>query len=120
MAITLRIYSNANTSSKSITVDFLGDILAASDTANVGSSQVQYYFKFTTGSKDDRNLSYAPKIVLDLSDLSLNKLAQSSSNTTAAYTSISNMVTDYVYDYVSGHTENQYAVVVNEKRPMKS
>ena len=31
MAISVQIYSNANSSSKSISFDFVGDILAASD-----------------------------------------------------------------------------------------
>ena len=118
MAINLQIYSNANNVSKTVVVDFVGDISALSNDVSVDDS-VRYYFKFTTGAKDTSNLSYVPRLVTDLSDLALNKSVQSASNVSAAYSNVKAMIKDYVYDYIHGHTADQYLSGVTVKAPMK-
>ena len=120
MAVNISIYSNANTSTRSVTVDFVGDVLAE-DTANAASwtADYEYYFKLTTGAQQDNNQSYPAKIVRALSDLALNGQKQSASNVGTDYADVHSMIVDYTYDYIYGHTADQYASGVTEQRPMK-
>jgi hypothetical protein len=119
MAITIPIYSNVNALSRSITVDFVGDILAADSKANVSSTNKTYYFKFTTGARDTDGIAFDPKLSLGLSDLALGGVKQSSSDTANAYADVSSMVIDYTYDFIYGHTANQYSSGVAEQKPMQ-
>lgn len=117
MAININIYSNANSSSKSISFNFASDILAASDQpANAVSNS--FYFKVTTGAKQDDNSSYPVKLVRSLSDLALNKQKQRINNTSNAYSSIKEMIVDYTYDYINGHSANLYGSECTEQKPM--
>jgi len=54
-----------------------------------------------------------------LSDLALGGVKQSSSNTANAYADVSSMVIDYTYDFIYGHTANQYSSGVAEQKPMQ-
>ena len=120
------IYSNVNNTSRTLTFDFVGDVLAADDstfTANTASCS-KYYFKITTGGAvQDNDVAFRTKVVRGLSELALNGTAatrkQSASNTGSDYTDIKTMIIDYTYDYVSGHTANQFASGCTEQRPMK-
>ena len=118
MAINLKLYSNANNASKTIVVDFEGEVSALSDDVTADDT-IRYYFKFTTGAKDMLNASYVPRLVTDLSDLALNKTVQSATNTSAAYSNVNAMVVDYVYDYIHGHAANKYSSGVSYRPPMK-
>lgn len=117
MAITFSIYSNANAVSRSVSVDFAADILAASSKAI--TDQTQYYFKFTTGASDIDGLKYTPRVVTDLSDLALNKEKQSSVDDANPYANVTAMVADYLYDYIYGHTEAQFSTNVHAKSAMR-
>ena len=117
MSITAQIYSNANSISKTVTVDFMGDILAASRSSNISSAQ--YFFKFSTSSRNDLNQTIPPKVVLQLSDLALNLQKQSASDDSNSYADINSMVVDYLYDYINGHTANQFTSGCTLQRPMK-
>ena len=117
MAINLDIYSNTNTVTKSISVDFFADLL--SDSITAPSDQIVYYFKLSTSARDTANLPYNIRIAKGLDALALNKAKQSSVNSAANYTSIDTMIKDYVYDYVYGHTADQYSSGVTAKAPMK-
>ena len=126
MAITVNIYSNVNTSSKSISIDFVGDVLAANTEIiplnNVAS--VEYYFKVTTGAVQDDDAVYPARVVRSLSELVLNpaeptKQKQRVVNTNAAYSDIKSMIVDYVYDHINGHGADLYSSGVTAQRPMK-
>jgi hypothetical protein len=120
MAINLSIYSNGNASSKTIAVDFLSDWLASS--SNGVSDQVKYFFKFTTGAKDEDGLSYEVRIAESLSDLVLNKEFQRTNVITPdsnAYSNIKTMIMDYAYDFVYGHDVNQNGATIQAKAAMK-
>lgn len=118
MSVTATIYSNANTTSATVTVDFVGDVLVQKYGPGT-SSEVDYYFKFTTGSRDTSNVALPVKTVLRLTDLALNSNVQSEANTTSAYANVNAMVNDYVYDYVHGHTANQYLSGCSAQKPLK-
>ena len=119
MAVTINIYSNTNTTSKSVTVDFVGDVLAASYRGNTLSTGYDYYFKVTTNAKDIDNAALPAQVVTSLSDLALNDTKQSASNVGTAYTDIRSMIVDYVYDYIYGHTANQFSSGVRLQKRMK-
>lgn len=116
MSINLSIYDETLARSQSISIDFIAEVLA-DDTSSPGT--VQWFFKFTTGARDTSNLVYTPKIVKSLSDLALNKSKQSAVNTAADYTSIQGMIEDYTYDYLQGHTADQFSSGCTAKAPLK-
>ena len=117
MAININVYSNANSSSKSISFDFASDILASSDQpANAVSNS--FYFKVNTGAKQDDGSSYSVKIVRSLSELALNKQKQRVNDFSNAYGSIKEMIVDYTYDYINGHSANLYGSECTEQKPM--
>ena len=117
MAINFNIYSNGNTSTKTLTVDFASDFLASS--SNGVSTQVKQFFKFTTPATTQDGENYGARISESLSDLVLNKEKQRMSNTAVAYTDIKSMIVDYMYDYVNGHDANEWGTTVSEQKPMK-
>ena len=122
MAINVQIYSNVNTSSKSIAFDFVGDVLAADNPgiSPSNASAVEYYFKITTGARQDDNAVYPAKVARSLSELVLNSEKQRITDTANAYTNIKSMVVDYVYDYINGHTADQFSTGVLEQKRMKT
>ena len=122
MSITIEAYSLANTSSRSISVDFACEVLSSSFQSGYNVDQ-QYFFKFTTTAVDQNGQTYPPRIVTGLDAtsgaLALAGQKQSASNTAAAYTDIRALVYDYAYDYFNGHTAGQFATNVAAKAPMK-
>ena len=118
MAISLQIYSNAYNTTKTVSMDFVANIATIEDDPAVDDN-TRYFFKITTSARDTSNLTYTPRIITGLSDLALNKNVQSASNTRAAYTDIGAMISDYVFDYVSGHVNNKFSSGCTEKDPMK-
>jgi hypothetical protein len=118
MAINLQVYSNAYNTTKTIAIDFVSDIATITDDSSVDDT-TRYFFKMTTSAKDTDELSYTPRVVTKLSDLALNKTKQSSSNVASDYSTIKDMILDYVYDYMNGHSSDQYLSGVSYKAPMK-
>lgn len=118
MAVNITAYSNSNASSRSIAISFEGDVLAGSNTGAI-TSDIQYYFKFQTSARDLDNNPFPAKVALDFSDLVLNKQKQSRTDTSNAYSNIKDMVVDYTYDFIYGHTQNQYGSGAAEQLPMK-
>lgn len=108
MAISLDIYSNGNTTTKSINIDFACEVLASSFDTGYDSEQ-KYFFKITSSAKDVNGSNFPVKLVDSLGDLALNGTKQAASNTNAAYTSITAMINDYVYDMINGHAENKFS-----------
>ncbi|MFW5872064.1 MAG: hypothetical protein ACOCUT_03060 [bacterium] len=117
MAVTISVYSNANSTSKSINVSFDGDVLASSNAGSI-TSGIQYYFEIQTNAKDiDRN-AIPTQLMLDLDDLALNGQKQSRTNTSNAYSNIKDMIVDYTYDFIYGHDANKYSSGVQKQLPI--
>lgn len=123
MAISVTVYSNANSSSKTISFDFVGEILAANTPilaptpANVSSTE--YFFKVTCSATQDNSVAFPVKIVRSFSELVLNGQKQRATNTANAYSDVRSMIVDYVYDYINGHTANLYGSGCSVQNPMK-
>jgi len=125
MAINVSIYSNANSSSRSLTFDFVGDILAPDDIPANASCNA-FYFKITASGTQDNNAAFPVKIVRSLSDLALFKNGDATVtrkqrvvNTANAYSDIKSMVVDYTYDLINGHTTDLYGSECTYQAPMK-
>jgi len=115
MAVSISIYNNVNARSQTITLSFEGVIVATEPM----TTTVDYFFKFKTSARDSGNTILPVKIVNTMSDLALNHAKQSATNTANAYSTIKEMVVDYTYDYIYGHTANQHASGCTEQLPMK-
>ena len=121
MAENIRAFSNANSAFKTITVDIFADALIGEET-NTGA--IEYYLKFTTSARDTGNHVIKSKACKGLKDLALvgNNVSnqhQSWQNSQADYTDINELVADYIYDMVNGHSNNQYGSGVTYQAPMK-
>jgi hypothetical protein len=122
MSVQLQIYSNANSYSTSVDVDFVGDVLVSSF-GNAASSTIEYYFKTASYARTDIDGAMPIHIIKKLDDLALNPTSvnkkQSATDTANAYADINSMVIDYVYDYVHGHIADQYSSGCSAQNPMK-
>ena len=119
MAISIPIYNNVNSISRTVTVDFVGDVLAPDSGVPPYASTPSYYFKFTTSAADTAGVTLRPKICLSLTDLALNGAKQSAVNTANAYADVNSMIVDYTFDYFYGHTANQFSSGVTLQLPMQ-
>ena len=127
MAISIQIYSNANSSSKTVSFDFVGEILAANrpdfNPSPANSASTEYFFKITTNARQDNNVAYPIKIVRSLSEFPLNPASatqkQSVTDTNVAYSNVKSMVIDYVWDYIHGHAADKYSSGCIVQLPMK-
>jgi hypothetical protein len=119
MAINFNIYSETNSSTRTVTVDFVSDFLAAEDRGV--SDSPRYFFKFSTSARTQDNKDYRIGVSEGLGDLVLkgNTSAQRISGATTAYTDIKSMIIDYIYDYVHGHAADLYGTGVTVQQPMK-
>lgn len=126
MSISIQIYSNANSSSRSVTFDLVSDILASNDfPANAACNA--FYFRVTASGVQDNNLSFPVRIVRSLSDLVLAKpggggtkhQSALNSGTTNSYSDIRSMIVDYTYDFINGHAANAYGSECIYQAPMK-
>ena len=107
MSVSIQIYSNANSSSTSIDVDFVGGVLVESF-GSPSAGKTEYYIKMATSNRTNDNNSIPVAVMKDLSNLALNGNVQSYANVTSAYSSIDAMITDYAYDLIHGHSANQF------------
>ena len=110
MAINVTVLNEDNARTAQIQLDFVLDILASEDDFPL-STECEFYFKMLTTSKQVVSGSSIPvKVTKSLSDLALSGTgtpAQSNSGSTSVYTSITDMVEDYLYDFIHGHMANQ-------------
>ena len=114
---TFSIYDETANKSKSITVDFLGNVLSnSSDTST--NTGLRYYFSIRTGAKDTDNIGFPNTVVLGLDELALNGVKQRKTDTAADYVDLHEMITDYLFDMVNGHAANLYSSGVELKSPM--
>ena len=118
MAININIFNNANNVTRTVTFDFVGELMVAEDDTTVSPCN-KYYFKITSGARKEDNSPYDLKIVRNLEELALNSQKQSSENVASAYGDIKTMIVDYVYDYVNGHTADQFDSGCTLQLPMK-
>ncbi len=123
MAINVSIYGNTNNITRSISIDFVAELFAESLTQT--SNELEYYFKFTTSARDSNNIKLSQKISNSLSDLALINASnvaaqryQSKQDSTDDYSDITEMISDYIYDYVEGHDANQWGSGCAEQKPM--
>ena len=111
MAIAMRVINETSGGAGSVSFDFVYDVLASENNYPI-SDDSEWYFKLNTSVKEKQVVSGVAipvKIMKTLTDLSLNGAKQSRSNTAAAYTSITDMVEDYLFDTIQGHTANQFS-----------
>jgi len=113
---TYRIYDETAGTTKTVNVDFLGNILAASAGSFV--SEVSYYFRVRTSARDTDGNVLPELLVMSLDELVLNGVKQRRTDTAAPYTDINDMIEDYLYDYVNGHAANQHSSGVEARPPM--
>jgi len=130
MAINISVYSNANAATKTITFDFVGNVLASDNDTWTASNaaNIEYYFLATTGARQDTNVVFSPKVMRSFSDLALDNPTQTSSdacqtdlntNSTDDYATVKSMIVDYVYDYINGHAANVASSECVFQGPMK-
>lgn len=120
MAINVTVYSNGNSSSKTINVDFACELLSSSYAPL--DNQIKYFFKISTTAKDTSNATYFPaKVLKGLggANLALNGTKQAVSNTAADYSTITELIEDHIYDMVTGHEANKNNSGVSYRPPMK-
>jgi hypothetical protein len=117
MATTYRIYDETAQSTKSVSVDFLGNILAASAGSFV--SEVSYYFRIRSSARDTDGKQLPEILVMSLDELALNGVKQRRTDTAVDYTDINDMIEDYLYDYVNGHTADLHSSGVEARPPMQ-
>jgi multidrug efflux pump subunit AcrA (membrane-fusion protein) len=117
MAVNYNILDNSSGRTRTISVDFLGNILAADTGVAAGSNS--YYFSFTTGARDTDGNVINNVLSLSLDELVLKGVKQRRTDTSSDYTSITDMVEDYLYDFVNGHAENLHSSGVSERPPMQ-
>lgn len=121
MAISVQIYSNANSSSRTVSFDFVGNILAAPNMTASNAACNAFYFNATASGTQDNGVAFPVKIVRGLDELVLNGTKQSALNSysAAAYADVKSMIVDYVYDFINGHTANEGSSGCTLQRPMK-
>jgi hypothetical protein len=117
MAVTYRIYDETAQTTKSVSVDFLGNILAQS--AGSFISEVTYYFRIRSSARDTNGVQLPELLIMSLDELALNGVKQRRTDTAAAYTDINDMIEDYLYDYVNGHSADLHSSGVAERAPMQ-
>lgn len=112
---TINIYDTTAKTTKSVTVDFVMENTAPS----YNTIQNVFYFNFSSGAQGINNITLPRKIVTSLTDLVLNGAKQRRTDTAAAYTDIKDMVLDYAYDYINGHTADLYSSGCTAQSAMK-
>lgn len=122
MPININIYSNGNASSKTVTFDVQSSILASSYDYPIGRTSLDHYIVAKTSARTIDNARISNKTIVSLSDLALTGSSGNShsmANTTTPYANLTSMIEDYLYDFIYGHSSDQYLTGVQEQKPMK-
>ena len=121
MAVKEEIYNNVSGGTSYVNVEFDNSIL----TADPSDANQVYYISFTprASAKDTGGTSLPKKVATGLDDLALTGAnvaarTQSATNTSNAYSDITALVADYMYDYINGHTANQFSSGVRAQLPL--
>ena len=113
MAINVTVLNEDNSKTGQIQLDFVLDILASEDDYTTPNTECEFYFKMNTSTKQIGGGDIPVKVTKSLSDRSLNGTHQSRPAVapviqTDPYASITDMVEDYLFEFIHGHTANQY------------
>jgi len=122
MAISISIYSNGNTTSKTVTFDVQSSILASSYDLPVGRTAMDHYIVAKSSARTSDNSLLPTQTIVSLADLALlgpSGNSHSRTTSTTAYSNVTALVEDYLWDYVYGHTANQSGTGVVVQLPMK-
>lgn len=124
MAISISIYSNSNTSSKTVTFDVQSSLLASSYDTLTGRTALDHYIVSKSSAKQDdgSNTNLATRAIIGLGDFPLQGPTGNSHSrvtSTTAYANVTALVNDYLWDYVYGHTADQSSTGVSVQAPMK-
>jgi len=117
MALTLKLYSASNATTKTVTVDFAAEVGAFTTDTSVDNSY-RYFINFKTTATDTSDNSYNALVANSLDDLALNGVKQSATDTNAAYTTITALIQDYLHNYINGNTADQFSSGVAARAPM--
>ena len=117
MAINVRVLNEVNSRTAQVQLDFVLDILASEDDYPL-STDCEFYFKFNTSTNQVGGGSIPVKVTKSLSDLALNGSKQSRADDATAYDSVTDMVEDYLFDFIHGHTADQYSSGVTAQAAM--
>jgi len=113
------IYNNATSNTRTVSVDIVGaDCLVPSVDAAYDPS-AKYFMVFATTAKDSNGVALPSKVVHSHDDLVLNHTKRSASDSVVAYDNITLTVEDIVYDYIHGHTADQYTSGCTAQLAMK-
>jgi len=102
---------------KTLRIDF--DIRARLVAEDLGGGNVQYQMKYyIEGSTDNLDTNGNPigrEYIYGLNDLALGGTHQSEVNSTSDYTSIKDLIQDYTFDFINGHSANKWGSGVEEQ-----
>jgi hypothetical protein len=124
MAISLTVINEVGNGRGTVSIDFVYDILASSAIPYPVSSENEYYFKVSTASKQAVSGSSIPiQTIKSLDELALDGTGTPSQSrgiiaNPNAYASITDMVEDYLYDFIHGHTADQFSSGVSAQGAM--
>jgi hypothetical protein len=117
MAVNVSVLNESNGRTGTISIDFVLNILAAEKDYPL-STDCEFYFTVTTNKTAVGGGAIGPVVMKSLSDLALNGNKQSRSDTGSAYTSVTDMVQDYIYDFIHGHIADKYSSGVTARAAM--
>ena len=121
MSVRENLYNNVSGGTSYVTISFTNSVL----TQDPSDPAQKYYISFVpyTRARDTGNNVMPTKVATGLDDLALTganvaAAKQSSANISDDYTSINNLVADYLYDYINGHTADQFGTGVTTQLPL--
>ena len=118
MAIQFQAYNNVTSRSATINVDVVAQLIAKDSGGGVSSFEMDYYIVANTTNRDTNNDAIPGKYGDGLGDLALNGAKKSSSDSSVDYSSVKEMVYDYVYDIINGHSDDQFLSGVSVQAPI--
>jgi hypothetical protein len=116
MSISLNVQNITSGVSKRISMDFVHGYVMPGN-GDLGAKK-KFYFSLSTSGRDSDNAALPSKLITGLDSLVLNGAKQKRDNSADPYASITEMINDYVYDYINGHTANENGSGVSEQKPM--
>lgn len=119
MAISFRIINPINNRAAQINVTLEANLLV--DPSNY-NSDLDYYFKFQTSGNNTADQRIGPQVVQALDELAVKGSGGVSKSidegNSTPYASIKEMVEDYVFDIMNGHSANHGSTGSTERLPI--
>ncbi len=116
MSISLNIQNRQSGVSRRISMNFVHGYVMPGN-GDLGAKK-KFYFSLSTNGRDSDNVALPSKIITGLDSLVLNGAKQKRDNSADPYTSITEMVNDYIYDYINGHVADEHGSGASEQKPM--